>query len=192
MLQDFCYEAPVPAEGADAQANSNNVNIMSHRCAAMAYMSIMTGYCMGLALIHAGTGSLGIKNALCTVLKMMIRLRGGRLNRMQKQRAVLKRNGDEVESLPNYSTIFIKACTEKSSKILVEMLFSCVALAAGIVMSGTGIVAELCLNSYYFSYKTVRDNAVSMTQETLMFFDLFVKGEPKARILPMAHLLRCL
>jgi hypothetical protein len=91
---------------------------------------------MGLALVHAGTGNEAIRDALLSYLSMLLRLRGGKLLRYQKQQASSK----EPSIIPNYYSIpFMKLCTEhKSAKTLVEMMFSCMCLSVGVVMSGTG------------------------------------------------------
>lgn len=111
---------------------------MSNRAAAVAYLSIITGSCMGLALVHAGTGNGAVRDVLVGYLSMLLRLRGGKMLRFQKQRATSK----EPSIIPeNYSVPFMKLCTEhKSAKMLVEMFFSCMCLSVGVVMSGTGIM----------------------------------------------------
>lgn len=118
---------------------------MSHRAAAVAYLSIITGSCMGLALVHAGTGNEAIRDVLVAYVSMFLRLRGGKLLRYQKQQAASK---DPSITPKNYSTPFMKVCTEhKSAKALVEMLFSCMCLSLGVVMSGTGTVVAIRFDS---------------------------------------------
>ena len=115
---------------------TSNSGIMSARTATMAYLSIASGYAMGLALVHAGTGNKGVKNIVCSLLTMLLRLRGGRLSKIQKQTSTACSSSS---SIPHYSTPFIKACGDKNSRALVEMTLSCLVLAGGIVMSGTGV-----------------------------------------------------
>ena len=90
---------------------------------------------MGLALVHAGTANEGVKRTICAMLRTILRLRAGRLKKMQRQ----ARESNTETALPFYSTEFIRACGDRSSKVLVEMYMSCLALSAGIVMSGTGL-----------------------------------------------------
>lgn len=127
VLHDFCFDSN--------DELSHMHKDMSTRAAALAYLSIASGYCMGLALVHAGTANAGAKHAICTFLTMLLRLRAGRLNKIQKQARL-----SETTSSSNvfYSTAFMKACSDRSSKVLVDMFLSCLSLSAGLVMSGTG------------------------------------------------------
>ena len=132
VLRDFCFDAN---DDPELRNESHARKEMSTRSAALGYLSIVSGYCMGLALVHAGTANAGVKHAICTYLTMLLRLRSGRLNKIQKQARL-----SEPHSTSNvfYSAAFMKACSERSSKVLVDMFLSCLSLSAGLVMSGTG------------------------------------------------------
>ncbi|CAM9465694.1 unnamed protein product, partial [Ectocarpus fasciculatus] len=113
VLHDFCFDSN--------DELSHMHKDMSTRAAALAYLSIASGYCMGLALVHAGTANAGAKHAISRL--------------------------SETTSSSNvfYSTAFMKASSDRSSKVLVDMFLSCLSLSAGLVMSGTGDVAVLRL-----------------------------------------------
>jgi hypothetical protein len=118
---------------------------MSIRSASLAYLSIVTGYCMGIALVHAGTANEEVKNTICVFFSMLLRLRAGRLYKFQKQAKSTAADSKLAQNIPFFSTSFMKACNEKVSKVLVDMYLSCLSISAGIVMSGTGDISVLRL-----------------------------------------------
>jgi hypothetical protein len=123
---------------------------MSYRSAAMAFLSIITGYCVGLALVYAGTDNTGVKEVICEHISLILKLRSGKFAKIQKS----QQGSCIFDKNQNYSTGFLKACGDKSSKILLEMFLSCLTLAAGVVSSGSGskLLHLFRLPSSLFSY----------------------------------------
>ena len=128
------------SSAAAAAAASSHMN---HRAAAMAFLSIITGYCMGLALVHAGTDHCGAKEVICGHISLLLKLRSGKFAKFQKS----QQGSCVFDKSMNYSTGFIKACGDKASKILLEMFLPCLTLAAGVISSGSGSI--IATTQYY-------------------------------------------
>jgi anaphase-promoting complex subunit 1 len=145
-LLAWCLEGGAAADSVAEEKGSSSswkpAGQMSHRSAAMAYLSIITGSCLGLALVHAGTAHAGVKAVVLSNLSMILKLRSGKWSKFQRQQGA---DGDRAHV---FSAGFIKACGEKSSKILLEMYLACLAVSAGIVMSGTGHSSALMIPVY--------------------------------------------
>lgn len=135
----MCYDSGAD----DEKAVPRNLNDISIRSASIAYVSIAAGYCMGIALVHAGTANEGANQVICSMLRMLLRLRAGRLIKVQKQARAM--GSFSFTAFPFFSSAFVKSCAEKTCKSLVEMYVSCLSLSAGVVMAGTGDVSVLRL-----------------------------------------------
>jgi anaphase-promoting complex subunit 1 len=121
-ITSVLYSAPTKPVAIPYKKNNGSDNKLSPKSALGAYLCIVTGYCIGIGLVHAGTSNESAKATILAKLKVLQCLRDNKLSKAVQ---------------------FQNLSLDKAMKPLIEMCVSCTAVALSYVMAGTGDLACL-------------------------------------------------
>ena len=116
-ITSVLYSAPSKALVIPYKKNSSSDNKLSAKSSLGAYLCIITGYCVGIGLVFAGTSNESAKLTILAKLKVLQCLRDNKVSKLQK---------------------FQNVSVDKAMKPLIEMCVSCTTVALSYVMAGTG------------------------------------------------------